>query len=49
MILLKKFIPVDRFIKSGFDQNITKATELYTYLIDERKAVLYPIQELFMG
>lgn len=47
--LLKSFIPDDKFNSTGFEQNIKKATELFTYLIDEHKTRLYPIQELLMG
>jgi len=48
-LLLKSFIPNDKFNSTGFEQNIKKATELFTFLIDEHKTRLYPIQELLMG
>jgi len=47
--LLKSFISDGKFNSTGFEQNIEKATELFTYLIDEHKTKLYPIQELLMG
>ena len=47
--LLKVFIPDNKFNEYGFEQNMVKASELYTYLINERKDKIYPIQELLMG
>jgi len=47
-ILSKLFIPIG-FNQEVFTQNITKATELFNYLISEDKKELFPIQELIMG
>ena len=47
--LIKIFIPGEKFNHEVFDNNILKATELYTYLIDTNKRILFNIQELIMG
>jgi len=47
--LIKIFIPGEKFNQEVFDNNILKATELYTYLIDTNKKILFNIQELIMG
>jgi len=47
--LLKVYIHTSNFNSTNFNINITKATELFTYLINDTKTELYPIQELLMG
>jgi len=47
--LLLHYISTDVFKENIFEVNISKATELYEYLINPDKQILYPIQELIMG